>query len=163
MALMGPLTFIQGGYGIRAQLPIFVHNTSANATFGAPDPLGPLCGSLCYNETTRSKFWGFVSLRNAFGQGSTRPGGVRGSCPGVGVFGCVFGGVAAWRGLLAAAHARVRMSGCISRDLSLTLWVVGRLLRGTRCWRRQAMAGAECSAVQPLAVRSGTPHVPRRG
>ncbi|KXZ50319.1 hypothetical protein GPECTOR_17g958 [Gonium pectorale] len=61
MVLMGPLNFIQGGFGIRAHLPIFIHNVTANATFGGPDALNPLCGSLCYNETTRSKFWGFAT------------------------------------------------------------------------------------------------------
>jgi hypothetical protein len=61
MVLMGPLTFIQGGYGVRARLPVYIRDVDENATWGSPWNLSANCGSLCYNAVNRTKFWGFVS------------------------------------------------------------------------------------------------------
>ncbi|KAG2441292.1 hypothetical protein HYH02_009885 [Chlamydomonas schloesseri] len=64
LTLMGPLTFLQGGYGLRARLPVFIRNvTAANETWGAPDPApGDRCGAPCaYNATAGTKWWGFAT------------------------------------------------------------------------------------------------------
>ncbi|GLC41501.1 hypothetical protein PLESTB_001004600 [Pleodorina starrii] len=59
LTLMGPLTFIQGGFGVRARLPVFIRDVDENVTWGSPRNLSSQCGSLCYNATARTKFWGF--------------------------------------------------------------------------------------------------------
>ncbi|KAG2497449.1 hypothetical protein HYH03_004604 [Edaphochlamys debaryana] len=61
MTLVGPMVFRQGGYGVRVRMPIFAPNTSANATFGGPDPLNPVCGAACYDAEAGASFWGFAT------------------------------------------------------------------------------------------------------
>ncbi|GFR48408.1 hypothetical protein Agub_g10302 [Astrephomene gubernaculifera] len=62
LTLAGPLAFFEGGYGVIVRQPIFIPGVQANETFGIPNPLNPYCGAPCeYNETTRTKFWGFAA------------------------------------------------------------------------------------------------------
>ncbi|KAG2437153.1 hypothetical protein HXX76_005820 [Chlamydomonas incerta] len=77
LTLMGPLTFIQGGYGLRARLPVFVRNvTDAAETWGAPDPApGDKCGAPCaYNATGGVKWWGFATALIGLEQLHAAPG-----------------------------------------------------------------------------------------
>ncbi|PNH11652.1 Calcium/calmodulin-dependent 3',5'-cyclic nucleotide phosphodiesterase 1B [Tetrabaena socialis] len=62
VTVLGPSTFPggSGGFGITVRSPVFVAGVDANETFGSPDLLNPACGG-CYNASTRTKFWGFVS------------------------------------------------------------------------------------------------------
>ncbi|PNW82682.1 hypothetical protein CHLRE_06g289400v5 [Chlamydomonas reinhardtii] len=63
ITLVGPMTFRQGGYGVRVRMPIFVSNVSQgrNTSFGGPDPLNDYCGAPCYDATNRTLFWGFAT------------------------------------------------------------------------------------------------------
>ncbi|WIA33746.1 hypothetical protein OEZ86_006861 [Tetradesmus obliquus] len=59
LTMQGPVTLLQGWRGAVARLPVFIVNVSANETFNAPDVVYDC--PICCNETTRTKFWGFVS------------------------------------------------------------------------------------------------------
>eukprot|EP00775_Hariotina_reticulata_P009645 gene9645-9805_t len=83
LTLQGPLKLLQGYHAAIARMPIFIYNVSNNETFGGPNadpnsssssssrvvvqaakvrfPYEPYNCDICYNETTRTKFWGFVS------------------------------------------------------------------------------------------------------
>ncbi|KAG2450347.1 hypothetical protein HYH02_004852 [Chlamydomonas schloesseri] len=60
LTLAGPYMLVQGYMGAPARYPIYVHDVDANETFGMPDD-ATNC-SVCYDPTTRTKFWGFATV-----------------------------------------------------------------------------------------------------
>lgn len=60
-AMIGPLTLVQGGVGLIIRVPIFVQNVDGNETFNMPVLSNVSC-DICYNDATRTKFWGFSTV-----------------------------------------------------------------------------------------------------
>ncbi|GBF87741.1 hypothetical protein Rsub_00452 [Raphidocelis subcapitata] len=62
IVLNGPLKLVQGsGFSTIARTPIFIDNATAAETFGTSRSIPDDCGSLCYNNATGDKFWGFAT------------------------------------------------------------------------------------------------------
>lgn len=57
LTLVGPYELLQGGTGLLMRLPIFIDGVDANETFGAPGEVYECPAGMCYDATTRRKFW----------------------------------------------------------------------------------------------------------
>lgn len=60
LTMQGPMILSQGYFGVVGRQPIYITPAAPNETWGAPDGPAYNC-SVCYNATTRTRFWGFVN------------------------------------------------------------------------------------------------------